>query len=174
MNGATNIPGSRQVSSGCFNPWRSSSACPNRWPCDNWYKLSTVEMSFCQTTNNVKQNNETNHGNQLLDSFSLWRHSFLSWPRPSLWMYVTDILPRLIYRDVTVAASVCLSLCHHTVALSTKDMHESERQTFRAQTVNNCCWMDCIAELHIYSPKNMNDCNLHMRACLSYADTLRP
>jgi len=36
-----------------------------------------------------------------MTSLSLWRHSLLSWPRPPLrtYTYVTDTLPRLIYKD---------------------------------------------------------------------------
>jgi len=36
----------------------------------------------------------------IMTSFSLWRHSLLSWPRPALRTYVpTNTLPRLIYKD---------------------------------------------------------------------------
>jgi len=49
-------------------------------------------------------------------------------------------------------------LCHQRVALSTKGMCESKRQTFRtqivkAQTVNNCCLLDCIDESNIRGPE---------------------
>ena len=36
----------------------------------------------------------------VMTSFSLWRHSLLSWPRPALRTYVADTLPRLIHKDV--------------------------------------------------------------------------
>jgi len=36
----------------------------------------------------------------IMTSFSLWRHSLLSWPRPALRTYVADTLPPLIYKDV--------------------------------------------------------------------------
>jgi len=35
----------------------------------------------------------------IMTSFSLRHHSLLSWPRPPLQTYVTDSLPRLIYKD---------------------------------------------------------------------------
>jgi len=36
----------------------------------------------------------------IMTSFSLWRHSLLSWPRPPIWTYVrTDICKCLIYKD---------------------------------------------------------------------------
>jgi len=36
----------------------------------------------------------------IMTSFSLWRHSLLSWPRPALRTYVAGTLPRLVYKDV--------------------------------------------------------------------------
>jgi len=52
-----------------------------------------------------------------------------------------------------VDGSVYHCLCHQTVPLSTKCMHESNRRTFWAQTVNNCCLLGCIDELKICGPK---------------------
>jgi len=55
---------------------------------------------------------------------------------------------------MVVAGSVFHLFCHQTVALSTKGMHESNRQTFwaqtlKVQTVNNWCLLDCDDELNI-------------------------
>jgi len=71
------------------------------------------------------------------------------------------------------AGSVCHRLCHQTLALSTNGMHESKRQTFRAQTVkaqtvNNWYLLDYIDELNVCSP----GCNLHTCAYLSCVHVL--
>lgn len=46
-------------------------------------------------------------------------------------------------------------LCHKTVALSTKGMCRSKRQTFRVQTMNtcNCCLPHFVAKLNIMKAK---------------------
>ena len=36
----------------------------------------------------------------VMTSFSSWRRSLLSWPRPALRTYVANTLPRLIYKNV--------------------------------------------------------------------------
>jgi len=56
-----------------------------------------------------------------------------------------------------VAGSVCYQLCHQTVEMSTKGSvktrggHFEHNVKVKAQTLNKCCLMDCIAELRIYS-----------------------
>jgi len=79
---------------------------------------------------------------------------------------------------MAAAGSVCHWLCHQTVALLTKGMSESKRETFwtqkvKAQTGNNWCLLDCIVSW-TFTVRRHEWCHLHMYACLSRADTLPP
>jgi len=62
------------------------------------------------------------------------------------------------------------------MVLSTKGMRESKKsfpaQTVKAQTVNRpkCCFAGLQRVKHLRA-KDMNNRSLHMRACLSRADT---
>jgi len=69
-------------------------------------KLSLSLMFYSTAVQPVATRRQSPHLHKpaivVVTSFSLWRHSLLSWPRPPLRTYVrtlrTDTLPRLIYR----------------------------------------------------------------------------
>jgi len=75
----------------------------------------------------------------IMTSFSLWRHSLLSWPRPPLRTY----LPRLIYKDRKLRAhskTVHKQWRHHTKQTANEDrqnrtdVHLEQQRTSPADT----------------------------------------